>query len=209
MLSLGFMILGIGFVSFALFNKWTLSNMAIEVTPDRLLATDLLNPDYFTALTVGDASTTLDSSFAPVPSEILYSDYPQTGDTIGILTIPALKQEFSILQGTGNEELKKGVGHFIQSVLPGQEDNCVLSGHNDTVFSQIEKLVLGDLLIVETSEGIFFYEVSSTRIVDKDDKTVIVPTDAAVLTLTTCYPFITIGDAPDRYIVIANLIKNK
>jgi sortase A len=203
------MILGIGFVSFALFNKWTLSNMAIEVTPDRLLATDLLNPDYFTALTVGDASTTLDSSFAPVPSEILYSDYPQTGDTIGILTIPALKQEFSILQGTGNEELKKGVGHFIQSVLPGQEDNCVLSGHNDTVFSQIEKLVLGDLLIVETSEGIFFYEVSSTRIVDKDDKTVIVPTDAAVLTLTTCYPFITIGDAPDRYIVIANLIKNK
>jgi len=183
--------------------------MAIEVTPDRLLATDLLNPDYFTALTVGDASTTLDSSFAPVPSEILYSDYPQTGDTIGILTIPALKQEFSILQGTGNEELKKGVGHFIQSVLPGQEDNCVLSGHNDTVFSQIEKLVLGDLLIVETSEGIFFYEVSSTRIVDKDDKTVIVPTDAAVLTLTTCYPFITIGDAPDRYIVIANLIKNK
>ncbi|MGE5421634.1 MAG: sortase domain-bontaining protein, partial [Ignavibacteriales bacterium] len=43
----------------------------------------------------------------------------------------------------------------------------------------------------------------------KDDKTVIVPTDHAVLTLTTCYPFYTPGYHPDRYIVQATLVKSK
>lgn len=94
-------------------------------------------------------------------------------------------------------------------MLPGEKDNCVLSGHRDTVFSGIGKLKIGDQLIVKTSAGIFTYEVKGTRIVGKDDKTVIVPTSRAVLTLTTCYPFNFIGDAPNRYIVSANLVKSK
>ena len=103
-------------------------------------------------------------------------------------------------------ELKKGVGHFNQSVLPGEKDNCVFSGHRETVFRQLGKLKIGDQLIVQTSAGTFTYEVSGTRIVDAEDKTVIVPTDHAVLTLTTCYPFNTPGYFPDRYIVSADLI---
>lgn len=149
---------------------------------------------------------------APVPVELdktLYPDYPDEGDNIGSLTIPALKRKLPIIQGTGNEELKKGVGHFTQSVLPGEEDNCVLSGHRDTVFSQLDDIKIGDLLIVETSAGTFTYEVKSMRIVHEDDKTVIVPTDNAVLTLTTCYPFFAIGNAPDRYIVSSELIENQ
>lgn len=38
--------------------------------------------------------------------------------------------------------------------------------------------------------------------------TVIVPTDHAVLTLTTCYPFNTPGYSPDRYIVSAALLEH-
>ncbi len=62
---------------------------------------------------------------------------------------------------------------------------------------------------MQTSAGIFTYKVNGTRIVHKDDKTVIVPTNHAVLTLTTCYPFNVIGNAPDRYIVSADLNINK
>jgi len=105
--------------------------------------------------------------------------------------------------------LYHGVGHFTQSVLPGEEDNCVLSGHRDTVFSGLGKMKLGDQLIVQTSAGTFTYEVSGIRIVDKDDRTVIVPTDHAVLTLTTCYPFIFFGDAPQRYIISADIVKSE
>ena len=121
--------------------------------------------------------------------EILYPIYPVEGDNIGSLIIPALEMELPIFQGTTENELKKGVGHFMESVLPGEKDNSVLSGHRETVFRKLGDLVVGDILVLRTSAGIFTYIVSSTRIVEKDDRTVIVPTDHAVLTLTTCYPF--------------------
>ncbi len=45
-------------------------------------------------------------------------------------------------------------------------------------------------------------------ITDAEDRTVIVEKDkpTLTLTLTTCYPFNYIGDAPDRYIIEASLI---
>jgi sortase A len=136
----------------------------------------------------------------------LYPVYPEEGDKIGSLIIPILEQKLPIFQGTGTNELKKGVGHFIQSVLPGEEDNCVLSGHRDTVFAKLGKLKIGDQLIIETSAGTFTYVIQNIRIVNKDDRTVIVPTDHAVLTLTTCYPFKYIGSAPLRYIISSDLV---
>ena len=130
----------------------------------------------------------------------------RAGDTIGSLSIPALKQKWPIIQGSGDSELKKGVGHFIQSVMPGGDDNCVLSGHRTTVFAKLGKLTIGDRLIVQTSAVTYTYEIARIRIVHKDDLTVIVHTDHAVLTLTTCYPFVYVGSAPDRYIVSADLV---
>jgi len=158
----------------------------------------------------GDSTAPVDSdsSLVPAPNKTLYPVNPAEGDTIGSLTIPALKQKLPILQGTGVKELKKGIGHFTQSVLPGEEDNCVFSGHRETVFRQLGNLKIGDTLIVQTLAGTFTYEVNGTRIVHADDKTVIVPTDHAVLTMTTCYPFNTPGYFPDRYIVSADLVKS-
>lgn len=139
----------------------------------------------------------------------LYPLYPSVGDVIGTLMIPVLNLEVNIIEGTGSEELKKGAGHFLQSVLPGEKDNCVISGHRDTIFSELGELKTGDLLIVQASAGTFTYQITGTRIVEKDDRTVIVPTDHAVLTLTTCYPFIYVGHAPQRYIVSADLVASE
>ena len=147
-------------------------------------------------------------STAPSTEKNLYPVYPSEGETIGRLTIPALNLKLPIIEGTEKDDLKKGVGHYAQSVLPGVTDNCVLSGHRDTVFANLGKLKLGDYLIVTTMAGTFTYEVNGIRIVDEDDRTVIVPTDHAVLTVTTCYPFVYVGSAPDRYIVSADLVIN-
>jgi sortase A len=144
--------------------------------------------------------------YIPSSIEPLYPYLPKKGDNIGSLTIPTLKQKFPIIQGTEQNELKKGVGHFIQSVLPGEEDNCVLSGHRDSVFAKLGQLRIGDPLVVQTSAGKFTYEIMQMRVVDKTDRTVIVPADHAILTLTTCYPFKYFGSAPDRYIIIADLV---
>jgi len=131
------------------------------------------------------------------------------GDEIGKLTIPRLNQAFPIYHGTTEETLKKGVGHYEQSVLPGEKNNSVLSGHRDTVFRGLRHLREKDSLVVSTSEGEFIYKIRKIRIVDKNDRTVIVPKPKATLTITTCYPFYFIGNATERYIIVADLINNK
>ncbi len=136
------------------------------------------------------------------------------GDLIGTLTIAALQATLPIYQGTDDNSLKKGVGHYIGSALPGLQDNAlyqnnvVLSGHRDSVFEHIGSLKLGELLVVNTASGSFTYKIVKFRIVAANDLTVIVPTPTAVLTLTTCYPFIFFGNAPKRFIVSADLVSS-
>jgi sortase A len=47
------------------------------------------------------------------------------------------------------------------------------------------------------------YRVASITVVDKEDHTLLGPTDETQLTLVTCYPFYFVGHAPQRYIVRA------
>jgi sortase A len=139
----------------------------------------------------------------------LYPRIPKIGENIGQLVIPKLHAVLPIYHGTNEEELEKGVGHYAGSVLPGEQDNCVLSGHRDTVFRRLGEVGKGDLLIVKTAAGEFTYKVRKVRIVDADNRTVIVPKPKATLTVSTCYPFNFIGSAPQRYVLVADLIENK
>jgi sortase A len=139
----------------------------------------------------------------------LYSKRPEKGENIGELIIPKLEAKLPIYHGTDEDELEKGVGHFAGSVLPGENDNSILSGHRDTVFRHLGEVGVGDLLIVQTTAGEFTYKVKRVRIVDKDDPTVIVPKPNATLTVSTCYPFHFIGASPERYILVADLIASK
>ena len=140
------------------------------------------------------------------PTTVYASIKIKRGDYLGSISIAALKATLPIYEGTEDAQLKMGVGHFEGSVLPGISDNSVLAGHRDSVFSKLGKLQVGDLLVVNTQAGKFTYKVSGFRIVEADDRTVIVPTKTAVLTLSTCYPFRYFGNAPKRYIVSANLM---
>lgn len=129
---------------------------------------------------------------------------PSAGETAGILHIPKLESDLPIVEGTHEDDLEKGVGHYAGTAYPLEEDQIVLSGHRDTVFRRMGELELGDILTVKTTYGDFSYEITDTKIVNADDRTVITSTAPdEVLTLTTCYPFSYIGNAPDRYIINA------
>ncbi|MGH4123217.1 MAG: class D sortase [Clostridium sp.] len=207
---MSFIVFGIGCISYAIFNIWPQSGYYANNTQGGYVvpnvATTEINKIKENSARPIETNPSQDMS---APNKALYPEHIAEGDNIGSLSIPVLDQKLPIIQGTGAAELKKGVGHFTQSVLPGEEDNCVISGHRDTVFRKIGKLKIGDELIVQTAAGKFTYEVSGTRIVHENDKTVIVPLDHAVLTLTTCYPFNFIGSAPDRYIVSADLAQSR
>jgi sortase A len=146
------------------------------------------------------------SGGAPSPKPVVYAKHPSDGDILGSLSIPGLGTTLPVIEGTSSKDLQKGVGHFAQSVMPGANDNCVLSGHRDTVLVGLGKLKIGDRLIVRTATGSYTYQIKRIRIVHADDRTVIVPTGHAVLTLTTCYPFYFVGSAPDRYVLSADLV---
>lgn len=153
------------------------------------------------------ASDSPDASTSPAFEFASYPNYPRTGDRIGTITMPTLKLSWPIYQGTTDAQLAKGVGHYAKSVMPGQKDNAVLSGHRTTVFNKIGQLKRAQLILVKTSAGVFTYKVRSTRIVSKTDRTVIVPTAGAVLTLTTCWPFNKLGATDQAYVVSADLVR--
>lgn len=140
-------------------------------------------------------------------STVTYSQIPKEGELMGELYIPKLDKTLPIIHGTDEDELAKGVGHFAGSVLPGERDNSVLSGHRDTVFRRLGEVGVGDELVTTTTAGTFTFKIKKTRIVESDDRTVIVPKTKPTLTVTTCYPFNFIGDAPQRYILVAELVK--
>lgn len=125
------------------------------------------------------------------------------GEAFGKLLLPKIDGELPIVEGVDANDLAKGVGHDADTLLPLDGGQTVLSGHRDTVFRGIGELAIGDTMIVQLPYGDFEYRITETKIVDADDRTIIVPHDNEVLTVTTCYPFDFIGYAPDRYIIYA------
>lgn len=151
-------------------------------------------------------ATAIETEIVQSDNQVNYTERPSIGEKIGELYIPNLDAVLPIIHGTNEDELEKGVGHFAGSVLPGENDNSLLAGHRDTVFRKLGKIGLNDELIVKTSAGTFTYIVRDVRIVDRDERTVIVSTPEATLTVSTCYPFRFIGPAPQRYVLVADLV---
>ncbi|PFE92794.1 class D sortase [Bacillus thuringiensis] len=136
----------------------------------------------------------------------VWSELPAPGSKIGELTFKTIDYTVPVVQGTHDTELKSGVGHFAGSSLPGQDGNVVLSGHRNTSFRKLEHLKKGDSIELTTPYGNFIYEITDFKITNAKDETIIVPTNYETLTLTTCYPFEYIGDAPARFVVLTKLL---
>ncbi|WP_439874378.1 class D sortase [Bacillus mycoides] len=149
------------------------------------------------------------SSEVPVNTQVPSSQIQhKEGEKVAMLNIPKIKKKFSIYWGANDATLKKGVGMFVSDLTttPSGGGHTVLSGHRDTVFTELGELKEKDNLILEYDNKMYTYEIQKMWITHADDRTVIVKKEEPTLTLTTCYPFDYIGDAPDRYIIEAKLI---
>jgi len=136
---------------------------------------------------------------APVP---IPTPGPQAATRI---VIPAIDVDALVVEGDDWEQLKKGVGHHINSANPGERGNCVLSGHNDVfgeVFRRLEDLELEDKVIVYTGVQPYRYVVKTKRIVEPTDVSVMYSTTRPALTLITCYPYLVDSH---RLVVVAEL----
>jgi sortase A len=125
------------------------------------------------------------------------------GSAIGRLEIPSIDLSAMLVEGTGERELRRGVGHIEGTALPGQHGNIGLAAHRDTFFRRLAEVQNGDAVNLVTLEGTDHYVVKSIDIVDPDETMVLHDIGHPALTLVTCYPFFYLGSAPKRYIVQA------
>lgn len=124
------------------------------------------------------------------------------------LTVKQRDVDLIVLAGGSGRTLAFGPGHLSASAMPGQIGNTIIGGHRDTHFQFLRKLEVGELLGMETTRGQrHAYQVVGIDIVDSRKGSLVLDTDAAMLTLVTCYPFDALeAGGPLRYVVTARLM---
>jgi sortase A len=132
-----------------------------------------------------------------------------TGTPIALLSIPRVKLSAAVLHGSDDRTLRRGPGHVEGTAVPGESGNVVIAGHRDSFFAPLRHIRLGDDIYIDTTRERIHYRVSSLRIVEPRDISVLAPSDRPVLTLVTCYPFWVLGHAPDRFIVRAARVEEE
>jgi len=135
-------------------------------------------------------------------------DRPSAGDGVARIIIPRLGLDAIVVELRSiedGENLKKGPGHIPGTAYPGEEGNCVISGHRTTYgapFRHLEQLAAGDEVILETAEGRYTYLVYEQRIVSPSDLSVLEQAGDPRVTLTACHPWYS---AARRIVVVARL----
>lgn len=131
-------------------------------------------------------------------------------DTWPVARLTAERRDIDliVLAGGSGRTLAFGPGHLSASALPGQIGNSIIAGHRDTHFQFLSKVEIGEFLGMETTQGQrHLYEVIGVDIVDSRRGSLVLDTDAAMMTLVTCYPFdaLEAGGAL-RYVVTARMM---
>lgn len=106
---------------------------------------------------------------------------------------------------TSEEALKERPGWLDTSARPGEPGVCVVYGHrNRRHLRVLEKVELGDEITVTAEDGsVFRYVVTQIDVAD-DLSEIVIPTVAEpTLMLVTCYPFRYSGNAPQKFVVMA------
>lgn len=116
--------------------------------------------------------------------------------TIGAIYIPAIQVSLPLFDTTNQLLLDKGATLFQGSSFPGGgiSTHSVITGHtglpNKTLFTDLEKLQVGDLFYVEVFGELFAYELFEKQIVEPTDLQALdVRPGEELVTLVTCTPY--------------------
>jgi len=130
-----------------------------------------------------------------------------TADLLTRVSISRIKLDAIVVEGASRKQLSIGPGHMVQTAMPGEPGNAVITGHRDTFFRHIYELQKGDEIVVRRNGQTFKYQVTGKKIVKPEDVSVLKQTKDAQLTLITCYPTNYIGPAPERLVVFSKLVE--
>ena len=129
--------------------------------------------------------------------------FAQEGAPLSRMAIPRLAVSVVVSEGIKPHTLVRAAGHIPGTAFPDELGNVGIAGHRDTFFRRLSEIRRDDVITLTTLVGSYQYSVEWTRVVTPSDVEVLEPSNTAVLTLITCYPFAYVGPAPKRFIVRA------
>jgi sortase A len=127
------------------------------------------------------------------------------GEALGRMRIPRLGLDIILVNGVDHDSLKRGPGRYAgerldvpdvagklpADYMPGEGQLVYVAGHRTTYlapFSHIDRLRLGDRVIVELPYATFRYEITRHRVVASTDLEMLVPHGREMLVLQACHP---------------------
>lgn len=113
---------------------------------------------------------------------------------VGLLDIPAIDLHVPIWETTNSDTLRYGVGHYVNSVSPGNFGNCTIVGHHmlkyGSIFNRLEEVQIGDIINITDMRGHqYTYFVDELLVVTAQEMLNYVSgsvTDTRQVTLITC-----------------------
>ena len=162
-------------------------------------------------------ATLIDRPNAYLLSEEQQRQYEELLDVSGIgamgyIEIPTIQCSIPIYHGTSDAVLNIAVGHLEWTSLPvgGESTHCVLSGHRGLpsakLFSDLDKVDVGDIFILRILDEILTYEVDQIKIVEPHvTENLLIEEGKDYCTLVTCTPY---GINTHRLLVRGHRIDN-
>lgn len=131
---------------------------------------------------------------------------------MGYIDIPRIRQTLPIYHGTDDAVLQIAIGHLAGTSLPvgGDSSHCVVSGHRGLpsarLFTDLDKLIVGDVWTMTVLNRTVTYEVDQIRIVEPEDLSELqIVQGSDYCTLLTCTPY---GINTHRLLVRGHRIPN-
>jgi len=131
-------------------------------------------------------------------------------EMIGFIIIPRMNIELPIFLGANDANMRRGAAHLTHTSLPvgGKNTNSVIAAHRGmsraTMFRNIERLEIGDEIIITNFHQTLSYEVIETKIINPTDfDEILIRSDRDLITLLTCHPY---RHSHQRYLVFAERV---
>ena len=132
---------------------------------------------------------------------------------MGVVNIPTINVTLPIYHGTDESVLQIAIGHIAGTSLPvgGESTHCVISGHRGLprakLFTDIDKLVVGDRFTLNVLDEVLTYEVDQIRIVlPYELENLSIEEGKDYCTLVTCTPY---GINTHRLLIRGHRIETK
>jgi len=155
----------------------------------------------------------------PYPTKLQGTNTNQTGkptiaDKIpgdNRVVIPKIGVDMKIVEGTDEKiALNQGAWRYPTTSMPNKGGNTVITGHrfkyrppSKETFYLLDKLEKGDKFIVYWQGIEYDYEITETKVVEKNAVEILNDTEDPIVTLFTCTPLFT---TKQRLVVIGKLL---